>query len=144
MARAYASASERDDLVQEIALQVWKGLPGFGGRSKIDTWAYRVALNTALAWRRKAGSRFATSGVDVAQVSGAAEGRERLSRVVDEFLASLSKTDRAAMLLFLDDVAPAEAAEILGTTEGALRTRMHRIRRRFEETHAEGGPGDEA
>ncbi len=46
IARAYAAASERDDLVQEIALQVWQSLDRFSGRSSLDTWAYRVALNT--------------------------------------------------------------------------------------------------
>ena len=139
IARAYTNLSDRDDLLQEIALQVWKSLPRFAGRSSVDTWAYRVALNTALAWRRKAKSRVATGDGDVSQVSGATDSQAQHTRVVDEFLASLSKPDRAAMLLFLDDVAPAEAAEILGTTEGALRVRMHRIRRRFEETHREGG-----
>jgi len=54
IARAYATMSDRDDLLQEIALQVWKNLDQFTGRSSLDTWAYRVALNTALAWRRKA------------------------------------------------------------------------------------------
>ena len=57
IARAYAEASDRDDLLQEIALQVWQSLDRFAGRSSLDTWAYRVALNTALAWRRKARAR---------------------------------------------------------------------------------------
>ena len=41
------------------------------------------------------------------------------------------------MLLHLNNVPPAEAAEILGLTDGALRVRMHRIRKRFEETYCE-------
>jgi DNA-directed RNA polymerase specialized sigma24 family protein len=41
------------------------------------------------------------------------------------------------MLLYLDNVPPAEAADILGLTEGALRVRMHRIRKRFEATYCE-------
>src|SRR4051812_7930864 len=57
IARAYAAAQDRNDLLQEIALQVWQNLDRFAGRSSLDTWAYRVALNTALAWRRKAATR---------------------------------------------------------------------------------------
>jgi DNA-directed RNA polymerase specialized sigma24 family protein len=41
------------------------------------------------------------------------------------------------MLLYLDNVTPGEAAGILGLTEGALRVRMHRIRKRFEATYCE-------
>lgn len=147
IARAYASPSDRDDLLQEIALQVWKSLDGFAGASTLDTWAYRVALNTALAWRRKAKTRsekLGRSEADVAQMPGAVGDSGEALAVLDRFLALLSKADRAAMLLFLDDVPPAEAAEILGTSEGALRTRMHRVRRRFEETHRAGGADDEA
>jgi RNA polymerase sigma factor (sigma-70 family) len=43
---------DRDDLVQEILLQLWRSLPRFQGKAKESTWIYRVALNTALAWHR--------------------------------------------------------------------------------------------
>jgi DNA-directed RNA polymerase specialized sigma24 family protein len=50
--RAYAEARDRDDLVPEIALQAWQNLDQSTGLSSLDTWAYRVVPNTALAWRR--------------------------------------------------------------------------------------------
>ena len=162
IARAYAAAAAadaREDLMQEISLQVWKSLDRFAGRAHIDTWAYRVAINTALAWKRSARSRKRfffggsnnTEKVDVADLGtregsggggmgggGAADAsRADEKRVLEEFLASLSGVDRAAMLLYLDDVPPAEAAEILGVAEGALRVRMHRIRKRFEATYCD-------
>ena len=57
IARAYAPSNDHEDLLQEILLQVWRGLPKFEGRSHRGTWAYRVALNTALAWDRSARNR---------------------------------------------------------------------------------------
>ena len=41
----YANSREdKDDLKQEIILQLWKSFPGFQGKSKFSTWMYRIAL----------------------------------------------------------------------------------------------------
>src|SRR5689334_20017560 len=51
--RSFAEGgADQDDLFQEILLQVWLSMPGFREESKPTTWLYRVALNTALAWKR--------------------------------------------------------------------------------------------
>src|SRR5688572_14988686 len=45
---------DREDLFQEIIVQLWKAVPKFQGQSKFSTWMYRVALNTAISdFRRK-------------------------------------------------------------------------------------------
>ena len=123
IARSYASIAEREDLLQEILMQVWKSLAGFSGRSSTDTWAYRVALNTAMAWVRSSRSRQRDTSMvseDVDRLAGSLVSETTDAIVLDEFLASLSKTDRAVMLLFLDAVPNSEAAEITGMSEGAL------------------------
>jgi RNA polymerase sigma-70 factor (ECF subfamily) len=143
IARAYAEAPDRDDLLQEIALQVWQSLDRFTGRSSLDTWAYRVALNTALAWRRKAATRserLARSTANVADLPGDRGSEGVVKRVLDRFLASLSDGDRAVLLLHLDGLSHAEAAEVIGISDGAYRTRLHRVRRRFEATHCQEEP----
>jgi len=140
IARAYAAPPERDDLVQEIMLQVWRALPNFAGRSQIDTWAYRVALNTALAWDRSAKTRTKWLGRkagDVSQLAAGASSHYGEAKLLDEFLGSLSKVDRALMLVYLDGIPNPEAAEILGLSEGALRVRLHRLRKKFQERYCE-------
>lgn len=54
-------------------------------------------------------------------------------RVMDSLMQALSPTDRAILLLTLDDVSYADMAAILGSTEGALRVRVHRIKQRLTE-----------
>ena len=143
IARAYAEARDRDDLVQEIVLQVWQSLDRFTGQSSLDTWAYRVALNTALAWRRKAAMRtkkLVQSTTNLAELPGDRGSASDVQRVLDRFLTSLSEGDRAVLVLHLDGLSQADSAEVLGISEGAYRTRLHRIRCRFEETHCQTEP----
>ncbi len=50
VARAYGSThSDREDLFQEIALQVWHSVDAFRGDAAVTTWIYRVSLNTAMS-----------------------------------------------------------------------------------------------
>jgi len=44
---------DQEDLFQEIVLQLWKAFPQFRNESKVSTWMYRIALNTAIAVFRK-------------------------------------------------------------------------------------------
>ena len=64
--RSYARGADENDLFQEMLLQIWKGLPGFEGRSSKNTWVYRVALNTAMTYRRNDSRRLRRVVVDEA------------------------------------------------------------------------------
>src|SRR5688572_4179515 len=45
--------ADREDLFQEIVVQVWRSVDAFRGESSVVTWIYRVAINTAIAWNRR-------------------------------------------------------------------------------------------
>ncbi|MEN0110082.1 MAG: sigma-70 family RNA polymerase sigma factor [Planctomycetota bacterium] len=143
VARAYAAPADREDLVQEIALQVWRSLDGFRGDAGLDTYAYRVAINTALAWKRRLTTRrdrLSEAPIDVERLPGNAPNcGGSAEAVLDDFLASLSASDRAVMVTFLDDLSGVEAAEVLGISPGAYRVRLHRLRQRFESRYTSGG-----
>src|SRR6202012_4795400 len=44
---------DREDLFQDIILQLWRAYPGFKGDSKITTWMYRIGINNAITRLRK-------------------------------------------------------------------------------------------
>ncbi|WP_224089447.1 sigma-70 family RNA polymerase sigma factor [Arthrobacter sp. StoSoilB13] len=46
--RITGSVDDADDLLQEVLLAAWKGLPGFAGRSSLRTWLYRIATTRSL------------------------------------------------------------------------------------------------
>jgi RNA polymerase sigma-70 factor (ECF subfamily) len=133
IARAYAAPDDAQDLYQDILLQIWKSLERFEGRSQPGTWAYRVALNTALSWRRNA----AKPVVSAAPARGAAGGRDPLD-VLDEFLGALTKSDRALLLLYLEDMSYRDIAEVIGITENYVGVKLNRIKQAFTERYITG------
>jgi len=71
------TAPDREDLFQEIVVQLWRALPKFQGQSKFSTWMYRVALNTAISDFRKKRRALHVSGTEVTSL----EIRSELSEV---------------------------------------------------------------
>jgi RNA polymerase sigma-70 factor (ECF subfamily) len=47
------SIEDREDLQQEILIQLWKSYQNFKGNSEFSTWMYRVAINTAITYLKK-------------------------------------------------------------------------------------------
>ena len=143
IARSYAAAADRDDLLQEILLQLWRSLPRFERRSSPDTWLYRVALNTALTWKRRQQRRpLADQPLDEEAAPPAVlvsngEGPRRQVEVLDEFIASLGDVDRAVFLLYLDDQSYRGISEITGLSEGAVGVRLHRLKKLFTSRYIE-------
>jgi RNA polymerase sigma-70 factor, ECF subfamily len=138
LARSFAARSDRDNLYQEMLLQLWRSLDGFAGRSSSSTWVYRVALNTAISYRRKASLRERHAAPDVEidpdRVAGSHAGRDEL-RILQEFMAGLGEIDRALFALYLEDLTCRELAEITGLSESHVGVRIHQMKRRFVATY---------
>ena len=63
--RAYAfNATDQDDLLQEIIIQVWHSIPTFRKESTVTTWLYRVSLNNAIKWTKKERKHYQSETID--------------------------------------------------------------------------------
>lgn len=138
IARAYtATEADRQDLVQEILLQVWCSIPRFAGRAAASTWIYRVALNTALAWQRKdwRRRRRQTPLLEADEVPAEAAGpagRAYDPEKVEQLYAAirtLPKVDAALVLLYLDELSYREMAEVLGISESNVGVKLNRAKK---------------
>lgn len=137
IARSYAPGAEAEDLYQDILLQLWRSLPSFEGRSSVATWVYRVALNTAIAHRRRASVRLpVVGGAKERPAAAAPAGRSELE-ILDEFIQSLDAINRALFLLYLEDLSYRDMSEITGLTESHVGLRINRIKRAFVRRYIE-------
>jgi RNA polymerase sigma-70 factor, ECF subfamily len=142
VARAYTLTTEDcRDLVQEILLQVWRSLPEFKGRASAPTWAYRVALNTALGWHKKERRRqvHQRPTLEIEDLPATVlDGPEQAvqSEIVDRLYAAirqLPKTDAAIVLLHLDDLSYRQIAEVLGISESNVGVKLNRAKKALGE-----------
>jgi RNA polymerase sigma-70 factor, ECF subfamily len=145
VARAYgATHADREDLFQEIALQVWNSIPAFRGDAAASTWIYRVALNTALAWRRKQG-KHGRGRQDLEAATGllvSADSRDPRLEWIYQRIAELDDVSRSLALLMLDGFSYRDMSQILGLSESNVGVKINRIKaamtaQRAKESHDE-------
>jgi RNA polymerase sigma-70 factor (ECF subfamily) len=135
IARAWAFTPEdREDLVQEMAIQVWHSVAGFRAGAAVSTWVYRVALFTAIAWHKRE-RRHADRRADLDDHHQAApppehdpDGRRAWLR---DQIARLEPIDRSLTLMLLDGFSYREMADMLGISESHVGVKIHRIKKRL-------------
>ncbi|MEG3438737.1 sigma-70 family RNA polymerase sigma factor [Pannus brasiliensis CCIBt3594] len=131
-----------DDLVQEVFLRVWRGLPGLRQPAYFSTWVYRITWNVANDGRRQ----FAKRQIErdpANSIEGEDSRLEILSRpqdspdllrlhyedVLRRGLETLSLEHRAVLVLHdLDDLPQKEIGQILQIPVGTVKSRLHHAR----------------
>jgi RNA polymerase sigma factor (sigma-70 family) len=136
-----ANAQDRQDLMQETAVQLWRSYERFDGRSTFATWMYRVALNVAISWVRDDShhQRHLASDPGVIETALADEAAKdappELRVFLTEVLASLNELDRALVLLYLEGHDQEAIAAILGLSSTNVATKINRIKQRLQREH---------
>jgi len=131
---AYTSA-DREDLFQEIVIQLWNAYPKFNGQSKFSTWLYRVALNTAITGLRKK-KKFIESWEPSQlpeRMIDENTGREEELLQLHKAIEQLNQVEKAIVMLYMEDRSYEEMEEILGMSQGNLRVKMNRIKEKLRQ-----------
>jgi len=127
---------EAEDLVQDICAALPSKIAGFEGQSKFSTWLYRVTVNAAHDRRRRQASHTkATEGWGGWEIARRAEDAETAERT-DWLIAAmrgLPESLRDTLALVLDDVTHAQAAEILGVSEGTISWRVAEAKKHLKQ-----------
>jgi RNA polymerase sigma-70 factor (ECF subfamily) len=130
-------AEDRNDLLQEMTLQLWLAFDSFRGESKFSSWMYRIALNTAIAFFKKQKRR-----PDDQSLPYDFDRAEELSRSGDEeeklamfykAVQQLTKVEKALVYLYMENQSYEEIATHLGITSVNARVRMSRTKDKLKE-----------
>ena len=127
---------DREDLFQEIIVQLWKAVPKFQEQSRFSTWLYRVALNTAISDFRKKRRTLAVIQTEVASLeieSELIDDKDERLKTLYAAISRLQEIDKAIVMLYLEDKSYDEMEDILGISASTLRVRMNRIKEKLRE-----------
>jgi RNA polymerase sigma-70 factor (ECF subfamily) len=139
--RGCAAPQDQDDLFQDVLLQLWSSIPAFRGDAKETTWIYRVAFNTALAWRRGEQRRrvkhetFLKMEVSPESQPSHADTLSAQEMVAQLYTAirGLPKLEASLALMHLDGLSYQQMAEVLGISENYVGVKLNRIRQQLAE-----------
>jgi RNA polymerase sigma-70 factor (ECF subfamily) len=126
-----------EEIVQEVFVKVFRALPGFRQQAAFSTWLHRIAYTTtmtSLSKRQRDRNRFIE--YDDEARGSAQQPSADLHEEVERILRNLTPQERFLLVAReVDGVSYEDLAEITGSSCGALRTRLHRLK----ETIRQGG-----
>ena len=135
--RLVGNHDDAADVMQDTYLRIWRSLRSYRGDAAFATWAYRIAANAAMTHlKRRSREAEAVDPADLAHLERAPTQAEAPaeSEALDRALARLPMPMRT--VLVMKDVygfSLAEIAKQVGATEGAVKVRVFRARRRLAE-----------
>ena len=136
VARLYTnSAEDQKDVYQDIVYQLWKSYPSFKENSKISTWMYRVALNTAIGHLKKEkrkGTRVTIDNFLLNKIDEVDAVMEERITLLYTHIKKLSIVEKGIILLHLEGKNYDEIAAITGFTKTNIGTRLGRIKQKLK------------
>ena len=126
-------SDEVNDLFQEVLINLWQGFASFEGKSKIDTWIWRVSFNTCISQERKKKRTSAiplTMGIDL--FNDKDDDTKQVKMLYDR-IHRLKPFDRAIVLLWLEGMPYDEIAAIVGITVKNVSVRLYRIKEELKQ-----------
>jgi len=138
--RVTRNAEDADEVTQDVFLKVYRKLSGFNSLSRLRTWIYRITVNTAIDYKRRAKKHeekradydSAVNSLSTGETArDAAETREEM-RSVAALLEKLNPDQRACLVLKeVEGLKYREIADILKISVNTVRTRLKRARQKL-------------
>ena len=137
ISRAYSKTlHDKEDLINDITLELWKSFGRFKGDSKISTWIYRIALNTSMNYKRKREKDRLFFLDDLKQIENLSwlieQPDSSHSEILYQCIDELNQLNKAIILLYLDGNSHDEISDITGISKTNVGTRISRIKEQIK------------
>ena len=120
---------EVNDLFQEVLINLWRGIDTFKGEAKLNSWIYRISLNTCISAERKKKRQPQTERLDMSiNLYEDNDTDSRQIQMLYKRVHQLRPFDRALVLLWLEGLPYDEIGAITGITAKNVSVRLVRIR----------------
>nr|WP_286399961.1 sigma-70 family RNA polymerase sigma factor [Myroides odoratimimus] len=129
---------DQNDLYQEIVLQLWKSYTRFQGQSQFSTWMYRVALNTAITYFKKAKQVVGRNEVFDEKMKSMQSSEvdmdiESQVHYLYKAIYLLNDVEKALVFLYLEGFSHQDIGRNLGISEGNARVKLNRTKSKLQE-----------
>lgn len=129
------NVADREDLHQEIIIQLWKSYERFKGDSAFSSWMYRVAVNTAISYFKKEKRRSETYTHSVLKEPETIPYDNRNDEQLELFykaVQQLTAVEKAVIFYFMEGLSHREIGQQLGITEVNARVKLNRTKEKLQ------------
>lgn len=142
ISRSFATEpADQNDLLQQMAVQLWQSAKRFQNQSRVSTWVYSVCFNAALTWRRTERDRRATSSLELvpelkewSTPPDRSTEHDELLNALYQQIRALPPAERSLIILHLDGLSYSEIGAVLGASENQIGVTLTRIRKKLAES----------
>jgi RNA polymerase sigma-70 factor (ECF subfamily) len=130
--------TDKQDLIQEIIIQLWISFEKYNNQFKLSTWIYRIALNTSISFYRKNKVRKEKTVISSAILQKTLKADEPFQEnpnllKLQGFIQELRELDKALILLYLDGLSQKEISKIIGIKPTNVGTKIERIKKTLKQ-----------
>lgn len=137
VARLYMdNKADREDLQQEIMIQLWKSYQNFKGESAFSSWMYRVAINTAISYFKKEKRRsdiYTYESTKEPENEDYNPEKDRQLLLFYQAVQELNAVEKALIFYFMEGLSHRETGIQLGINEGNVRVKLNRTKEKLQQ-----------
>ena len=134
-----------EELLQDVMLAAWKSAGSFRGDSKVKTWLFVIARNRAINSQRKRSPEIVQLNESFGYQSEDTGPMEKMIKqanreVVRSAIDQLPQGQKEVLILvFYNQLSGPETAEVLGISEGTVKSRLHRAKHQLKQLLGQEG-----
>lgn len=128
------SFQDAEDLLQDVFINIWKGLESFREDANIKTWLYRVTVNTCLlTLRKKSIKTISVDNINQSWISVIphSNSEKESFELLHQLIQKLPHKEKSIILLYLEGLTHQDIANVVGISSNYVGVKINRIKQKL-------------